>query len=440
MKYLIPLVVSLLIGVYSFSQPARHVVLISIDGLRPAMYLDSGWASPNLHYLMREGSYAQHMLSVFPSFTYPSHSSMVTGAYPAEHEVCHNAPFAPLGNDGHWNWYTNLIKSRTIWDAAHEANLTSATVEWPVSVGAPVNWNVPEIWPVKDGDDRVTESRKYATPGLIEDIEKNATGLLTRDNMNESYLSFDETAGRMADYIIQHYKPNLLALHFACVDGAEHEEGIDGDSVRFAVESVDRAIGEVLESIERAGIQDSTAVIVVGDHGFSDIHRALRPNIWLATAGLLHTGNDWGMMFQPAGGSAFLYMEHPEDTTQLKDVRAFINSQPDSIRNLFRVVERPELTQMKADKRAVMALAARPGVIFSGAIKGAVIFPVKGGHHGYDPNIPEMYTGFISAGAGIVKGKVIPEIRVVDIAPLVMKLLGVSFDAPDGVVPKDILR
>jgi len=30
--------------------------------------------------------------------------------------------------------------------------------------------------------------------------------------------------------------------------------------------------------------------------------------------------------------------------------------------------------------------------------------PTQGGHHGYDPAIPEMWTGFIAAGAGISKG------------------------------------
>jgi predicted AlkP superfamily pyrophosphatase or phosphodiesterase len=410
----------------------RHVVLISIDGMRPAIYLDSGWATPNLHQLMQRGSYALHMLSVFPAYTYPAHSSMVTGAYPATHQVCYNAPFVPLGGDGSWNWATSNIKARTIWDAAKDAGLTTALIEWPVSVGAPVTWNIPEIWPVKNGDDRITAARPYCTPGLLEDIEANATGKLTPDNMNESYLSFDENAGRMGAYILRKYKPNLLAVHFACVDGEEHDEGIDGPGVRLAVESADRAIGEIVEAIDRAGIRDSTAVIIVGDHGFSDMHRALRPNVWLARAGLTRTGAGWGMKFQPAGGSAFLYLQHPDDTSILFSVRKVLNQVPDSLRSLFRIIEKPELVTLGADRTAVLALSAKPGTVFSGSLTGDPAVPVKGGHHGYDPRLPEMYTGFIAAGAGIAPGKVIPEIRVVDIAPLIMALLGVPFNAPDG--------
>jgi len=430
------LLLSLALSFFSsntYAQSSRHVVLISIDGLRPEMYLDTTWPSPNLRELMKRGSYALHMKSVFPSYTYPSHASMVTGAYPATHQVCYNAPFAPLGGDGRWNWETSNIKARTIWDAAKEAGLTSAIVEWPVSVGAPVTWNLPEIWPVKDGDDRITESRKYATPGLVEDIEKNATGALTRENMNESYFGFDENAGRIAAYIFMKYKPNLLALHFACVDGAEHDQGREGDSVRLAVESADRAIGEVLETIKKSGLADSTTVIIVGDHGFSDFHEILQPNVWLKENGLFHIGNGWGMKFQPAGGSAFLYLENPGDTTNLVKVRTILNQLPDSLRVKFRIIEKPELIEMGADRNAVMALATYPGTIFGGGVKGSPLFQCpEGGHHGYDPNQPEMYTGFIAAGAGINSGVVIAELSVVDIAPMVMAILQIKFEALDG--------
>lgn len=440
MKYLSLFCCSWLLSLTLSAQPARHVVLISIDGLRPEMYQDSTWPSPNLRLLMKSGTYALHMKSVFPAYTYPSHSSMVTGTYPATHRVCYNAPFAPLGGDGSWNWFTSDIKARTIWDAAKEARITTATVEWPVSVGAPVTWNIPEIWPVKDGEDRITAARAYASPGLIEGIEANATGRLTRENMNEGYFSFDENAGRMAAYIIQRYRPGLLALHFACVDGAEHEFGRDGDSVRLALESADRAIGEVLEAINRAGLTDSTAVVIVGDHGFSDFHRVIEPNVWLAQAGLAHPGPDWGMRFNPAGGSAFLYLQHPEDTSVLAKVRVVLSQAPDSLRSLFRIMEKPELVHKGADQQAVMALVTYPGTVFGGALTGPVSLARSGGHHGYDPDQPQMYTGFIAAGAGVRPGGVIPELTVVDIAPLVMTLLGMDFHAPDGKLVPGILR
>jgi hypothetical protein len=147
------------------------------------------------------------------------------------------------------------------------------------------------------------------------------------------------------------------------------------------------------------------------------------------------------MKFQPAGGSAFLYLQHPKDTKVIGKVRKLLEHLPDSLRGMFRVVEKPELIKMGADKNAVMALAAVPGVVFSGATEGGITAKIAGGgHHGYDPNFPEMYTGFIAAGAGIQNGMVIQELTVVDIAPLIMSLLGVDFKTPSGVLPSQLIK
>src|ERR1700753_2314910 len=89
---------------------ARHVVLISIDGLRPDMYRDSSWPAPNLRYLMRHGAYADHMRSVFPAYPYPSHTAMVTGALPARSGVYFNQP--KTGN-GEWDWFASAIRVPT---------------------------------------------------------------------------------------------------------------------------------------------------------------------------------------------------------------------------------------------------------------------------------------------------------------------------------------
>ena len=105
-----------------------------------------------------------------------------------------------------------------------------------------------------------------------------------------------------------------------------------------------------------------------------------------------------------------------------------------------------------------MALAAKPGMVFSGSTAPAkienhgagtliqqdplegVFTPRFGGHHGYDPNIPEMYTGFIATGSGIIKGGHIQSISEPDIATLIAKLLGIEFKTPDGNLIQGILK
>ena len=65
---------------------ADHVILISIDGFRPAMYRDparEGLNLPTLTALRDAGSFAEGVQVSHPSMTYPSHTSMATGVAPA---------------------------------------------------------------------------------------------------------------------------------------------------------------------------------------------------------------------------------------------------------------------------------------------------------------------------------------------------------------------
>ena len=81
--------------------PARHVILISIDGLRPEFYLDSGYPAPILRKLGASGARAQTVEPVFPSNTNPSHATILTGLRPNRHGIIFNVRFEPDGTRGH---------------------------------------------------------------------------------------------------------------------------------------------------------------------------------------------------------------------------------------------------------------------------------------------------------------------------------------------------
>ncbi|MDB5159572.1 MAG: alkaline phosphatase family protein [Mucilaginibacter sp.] len=429
----------------------KHVVLISIDGLHPDMYLDKSWPTPNLQLLVKKGTYADYCLSVFPAYTHPSHAAMTTGALPARSGIAYNQP---LNSKGEWNWYYNTIKAPTIWQALKDKGMTTAAIMWPNVVDGPITYNLSEIWDENHPNDRATPVRQHAIPkGIYEEIERNATGKLDSTNMNDNYFSLDENTGRMAAYIFKTYKPSFLALHFACVDGEEHEFGRDADSVRLAIESNDRAIGEVMQAIEQSGLKESTTIIIVGDHGFSNIHTIMRPNMLIKGI---------NVKFIAAGGSCFLYRsagtEKGSVYEMIKAVTDSLDKLPKDKRRLFRIIDRKELDKMGADSSALMALSAVPGIVFSGSTRASqtenhgpgtliqqskydgVFIPTTGGHHGYDPAIPDMWTGFIAYGADINRGGHIREMRVVDISPLIAKLLGIKFQTPDGKLVPGILN
>jgi len=120
----------------------RHVVMISIDGLRPDIDLTPdqvGVRAPNLVELRQQGVSAERMIPVFPSVTYPGHTTLVTGVYPATHGVINN-----FKQGAEWYLHASDIKAKTLWQAAREKGLTTAIVTWPASYGAEVNYLIPE--------------------------------------------------------------------------------------------------------------------------------------------------------------------------------------------------------------------------------------------------------------------------------------------------------
>lgn len=126
----------------AFTPRAQHVILISIDGFRPEMYQDPCCPAPNLHWPMTHGTYARHLKSVFPSYTYPSHTAMITGGFPARSKILHNQP--RNNPHGEWNWFMDSVKVPMIWGACEKAGLTTAAVEWPVAVGKDIDYDVPK--------------------------------------------------------------------------------------------------------------------------------------------------------------------------------------------------------------------------------------------------------------------------------------------------------
>lgn len=417
------------------SSPSEHVILISIDGFRPNFYLEEKWPAPNLQTMAKEGARSLGVTGVFPSVTYPSHTTVITGVTPAKHGIYYNAPFEPAGQTGKWYWESELIQVPTLWDAVRDAGKTSASLLWPVSVHAPIDYNIPEYWSLENGG-RIEPMRDMETPkGLMAEMELEVLGKMNERTFNGDYLNREDRTGEMAGYLLETYKPNLITLHLIAADHFQHNEGREGPMVYKSIAAIDRAIGKIMEAAERAGIQEKTTFIITGDHGFVNIHSSLSPNIWLVEAGLMEDAKDrgnWKAAFHTSGASAFLHLKDPNDQESIKKVEKILDELPANIKKLFRVVNRDELDQIGADPNAVLALAPIQGISFSPSTSGAILKPAKGGTHGYFPDFDEIETGFVAWGAGIKENVEIQEMGLVDVASVVKYLLNLSIDLPES--------
>lgn len=427
------------------AQPrADHVVLVSVDGFRPDFYLPgSSWPAPNIQQMARDGAHAEGVHGVFPSVTYPSHTTIVTGALPARHGVYYNRPFEPAGQTGHWYWHESAIQVPTLWDAVRAAGRETAAISWPVTVGAPIDLLVPEVYSLDPNVDRLLPMREGSTPGLWQELEREATGRLNLRNYSSSYITRDDTTGAIAAYVLETHRPALMALHLISTDRFQHEQGRESDVARRAVAGADRAIGAIRDAAERAGILDRTAFVITGDHGFVDLHTQVMPNVWLAEAGLHGTEPDrgtWRATFHATSGAAFLHLNDRADDAATAAVRDILAALPASIHRLFRVVERDELDAIGAAPNAPFALTGTLGVRFGSDASGDPVRPTDGGTHGFFPtDFPEILTGFVGWGAGFERGRTAHRMGLTDIADLIALLLRVDFESPDGAPPLGVL-
>ena len=421
-----------------------HVILVSIDGLRPEFYLDASWPAPNLQQMAAEGAKAERVEGVFPTVTYPSHTTMISGVLPAEHGIHYNNPFEPNGETGIWYWEYAAVTAPTLWEKVRDAGGKSAAVSWPVSVGAPIDWSVPEVWSLTDRHDPLKPMRDGATPrGIWTELETRAAGRLDHNTYSINFMSRDLKTAAVASYLIQQYRPNLVAVHLLAADHFQHEAGRDGNLIRRALGTVDAALGQLREAVERAGIADRTAFVITGDHGFVNTHTVFAPNVALADAGLLDSvehRSDWRAAFHSAGGAAFLHTRLPDDDDAAGQAREILDRLPDSVKRLYRVVERDELDASGAAPEAAFALAGKLGVAFTSRADGDVVGPTDGGTHGYFPSdFPEIYTGFVAWGPAIKSGVTVHELDLQDIAPLINTLLGLPDWETNGAAPVGIL-
>jgi len=411
------------------SGPAEkgHVLLISVDGLGASLYdrLAAKIHISNLPRLRREGSYAEGVVGVYPTVTYPSHTTIVTGRMPAEHGIYSNLSSREPGkNPEDWFWFTNAIKVPTLWDEARANHMTTGAVFWPVTAGAPIDWDVPEIWdPQKPLVVDPIYVAKYATPGLLFEALLEIGPPLPGQEL-------DVTRTRLATFILKKHKPNLLLVHLVDLDEDEHGFGPDSPQAAATLEKIDGHIGELLAADRAAGLADSTDVFIVSDHGFLPVQTEIKPNVLLVKAGLLtadEKGHVTGGRIDTVANGGSFFINWPES----EDLRSQVNEALKPLRDqgvLWAVLDRAALRELAAEPAAQMALEAATGYGFSSGAAGDLLAKEESttGTHGYLPFRLELESSFIAWGPDIRSGVDLHTIRMTEIAPTILKAMGID--------------
>lgn len=423
-------------------------MLISLDGLYPEIYRAApalGVNVPNLTELAAQGTSADGMQGILPTATYPSHTTLITGVRSGRHGVVANSIFAPGESDGAWYWYADSIRVTTLPQAAATAGLSVGVSCWPALCGAPyVRWHLPEIWSVGTGDASSREKvLRWATPGLVAEVEARF-GAWTDERFDWGRQDDRITDG--AVYLLTAKRPQLLLVHLVEVDHVLHAEGRNAPAALRAFELADAQIGRIRQAIATAGLADSTNVVIVGDHGFTNVHTDVRPNVELVRLGMLQPGGGragtWRAIARTNTAVSAIYVRDPRDRalrTRLR--REFEARAAGRYAGIFDVLSAAEMAAYETFPGAALVLVCRPGYSFSGRDTGGFLTASRSrGMHGYRPEEPAMEAGFIAAGPGFARGLRVPRVRMIDVAPTLARVLGADLgDEVEGVVVPGLL-
>lgn len=420
---------------------APPLVVISIDGLNPTPVLEAdrlGLRLPNLRRFVSEGTFASGVKGVLPTVTYPSHTTIVTGVAPARHGILYNGPFDPLGkNQEGWYWYSEDLRVPTLWDVAAEAGLTVSNVDWPVTVGARIRWNIVQYWrtDVPDAADDRKLSRLLSTPGLMAEAEK----VLGPYPSGYAYdIAADRRRVAYNTWVLETKRPRLHFTYFSALDEELHLTWPGSPSAGRVLEEIDVLVGQVRSAAERVG-NGRAVVAVVSDHGHVRTTRELRVNEALRAAGLVFlnqrgqtTGYKafaWG-----SGGSTAIMLKDPADEATRLTVKGILDgllSLPDS--PILRVLDGAAARAEGGFPEAAFVVGVKPDVRITTRMEDPVLGPgLPEGEHGYLPEIREMDASFFIAGPGIIAGRDLGRVDMRDIAPTLAALLGLHLPDAEG--------
>lgn len=404
--------------------PARHVILVTIDGLR-GDYISARdpyhLKIPTLRRLMREGAVSERTLTVFPSLTGTAHTSLVTGVGAARHGILGNNRFDPSV----WTWDRDnydfqppyrdfgFVKAETLWAAARARGRSTAAINWPQTAEGPIDFRTDIV--------------------VGREVDTILGSVTARDlRMADHYKAI------VAAETLLKLKPAFMAVHFSQTDSVQHALGPGTPEALVALENTDANLGIIVDAALRSAFVGETTIVVTGDHGFLPLHTELAINLPLVEARLIRRSVDqrpeWDAIVAPNRGLGSVYVrERPGAVPVAALARAALEGYASRFPGRFRILEREDLDRWGADADAAFGVEPLPGYVLDARLSGPFARPHgRAAGHGYAPDTPGMETGLVLAGAGIRGGVVLAEARTLDVAPTIARLLGLELPRAEG--------
>jgi arylsulfatase A-like enzyme len=412
------------------ARAADHVVIVMLDGARADLLKLADM--PNLTKLVAAGVTFTQARTIYPSQTRVAFVTLPTGAYGGSHGIIGGDYF----KDANWEtislgeepnpWPAQaLIARATFFEEAAAVGLKSiyAAMKGYELVGArgatfTINGN------------RTLDQAAYATR-----YDRQVNGSAALALWNKQLLSrqlLDQTLA-----LFREHRPAITIVNLGSADYTAHSFGPQTPQYRESLQFLDGLLGELVKAVDDAGLRERTTFIISSDHGFS--HGDGRTMVARGALNALELPNLTSLGIENFvtnnGGTALgVYIR---DKTRVAEAAAALRREPwtDAI-----FCEEPAA---QCDRTLHELHAYFPGRSPDLAVDlddDATVNRPRLGSHGSLRSV-DMLIPLVLSGAGIAQGVVAGRAELVDVAPTVMRLLGLEMKAmrPDGRVLDEAL-
>ena len=414
-----------------------RVVLMICDGHRND-FVRSDTCPAIADFAARSRRFLNHR-AIFPSATRASAAAIATGCWPANHGLHGNTMGLPDGDAG--------VRVHDVGDPAFVGKLRTAfgrTLKVPTMAervaphgGAIIASNVsPGAAYFQDPDNfgHVVHRAGSFGPGG-RSLGLDEAPVVSHDEAGDLAL-----ADWFCTEVLQVRRPRLSVLWLANPDQGMHAGPLGSQIHLDAVASADRAFAQVDATVERLRAEGEDILFLVGsDHGQETVRERVAVAARLVDAGLKDGPDSTDVVVAPQGGGGLVYVA-PGVEARIPEIVTFLRAQA-YIGQVFQGSEMLHLGQRpEHGLHIAFAMACSPepnefGV--PGLITVCVSDEKPGkpegfGSHGGLGDF-ERHPFLIATGGGFASGTTEPGVtRLIDIAPTVMRYLGLSRAGMDG--------
>ena len=426
---------------------SNNLIIISLDALR-ADDIELMKKLPNFSILIQNGAYAKRVKTIYPSLTYPAHTTIVTGNYPKNHGIVNNKLMIPENKKAPWFWYRKYIKTKTIYDLAKESGLTTAAIFWPVSAKSSIKYNMPEIFSYNKYVSQ--EISSLLSGSLLYQLKLFKKYKHMKKGINEPEL--DDFAIQCTLDTLKYYHPNLLLLHLLDLDTQRHNYGTHSSEALDALKRHDERLGKILMLLNKYNLDNNYNIVVLGDHGFQDFDKYININGIFKNENLLSVDINnnivsWEAFAKSCDGSSYIYLKDSSNKLLKNHINSILEKLITNPKNGIKAIyNNSELVSLGGDPNATFMLEANEGFVFSEKIDENLITPAKStkensvGTHGYSPENSNLDTLFIGYGPSFKSNTSINNMNLIDIAPTLAKSLEIEFPNCDGSIIYELLK